>query len=154
MKAGVMEKQRQDSRYTVLVVDDSADDRFFLRRSIGEDSRLSIIHELGDGEEALAYLSGDGKFADREVFPVPDLMLLDLKMPKKSGHEVLEWLAEQDMSRPVVVVLTNSIRPEDLTRSLDLGAAAFHVKTNETEVEPALIRALESLLDQRVGVLR
>jgi DNA-binding NarL/FixJ family response regulator len=51
------------------------------------------------------------------------------------------------------VVLTNSIRPEDLTRSLELGAAAFHVKTSEHEAEPALVRALESLLDQRVGVL-
>ncbi len=154
MKAGVMDKQQLDCRYTVLVVDDSADDRFFLRRSLGEESRLSIIHELDDGEEALAYLSGEGKFADRAAFPVPDLMLLDLKMPKKSGHEVLEWLQEKEMTRPVVVVLTNSIRPEDLTRSLDLGAAAFHVKTSEREAEPALIRALEKLLDQRVGVLR
>ena len=154
MKASVMDGRQTDLHYTLLVVDDSAGDRFFLRRSLGDDSRLCIIHELGDGEEAVAYLSGEGRFADRAAFPLPDLMLLDLKMPKKSGHEVLAWMRERELSQPIVVVLTNSICPEDLTLSLELGAAAFHVKTVEREAEPALIRALERLLDQRVGILR
>ena len=120
MKASVMDGRQTDLHYTLLVVDDSAGDRFFLRRSLGDDSRLCIIHELGDGEEAVAYLSGEGRFADRAAFPLPDLMLLDLKMPKKSGHEVLAWMRERELSQPIVVVLTNCTKvevPKALTES-------------------------------------
>jgi len=146
-----MDKKNQDSSYSVLVVDDSADDRFFLRHSLGkEGGRLVVVGELCDGEEAMAYLGGRGKFADRQQFPVPDLMLLDLKMPKKDGHEVLAWLRNRRMIWPIVVVLTSSILPADITRSLDLGAAAYHVKTSERGQQAELIRALEKLLDDRM----
>jgi CheY-like chemotaxis protein len=138
----------------VLVVDDSPDERYFLRRALGEDSRLAIIGELDDGERAIAYLGGEGEYADRNSFPLPDLMLLDLKMPRRTGHEVLEWMLAREQSKPIVVVLTNSILPEDISKSLDLGAAAYHVKTAERGEQPELIRALEKLLDDRVGRLR
>ncbi len=154
MKADEQRKKTGPRRYTVLVVDDSHDDRFILRRSIGVDGRLEIIGELENGEDAVAYLGGKGKFADRGSFPLPDLLLLDLKMPRKNGHEVLEWLRSREMSEPVVVVLTNSIMPEDLQRSLALGAAAYHVKTAERGQHHAFIQALEQLLDERIGRMR
>ena len=77
---------------------------------------------------------------------------LDLRPAR--WHEVLEWMRSKVASPPVVVVLTNSILPHDLTRSLDLGAAAYHVKTAERSEQPELIRALEKLLDDRVGRLK
>jgi CheY-like chemotaxis protein len=136
-------------RYTVLVVDDSTDDRFFLRRSMQENSRLTIVGEVCNGDDAIAYLNGDGVFADREQFPMPDLMLLDLKMPGRDGHDVLEWLRKQTFPCPAVVVLTSSIRPEDLARSLELGADAYHVKTADPAHQTALVRELEHLLDNK-----
>jgi CheY-like chemotaxis protein len=136
-------------RYTVLVVDDSEDDRFFLRRSMREDCRLTIVGEVCNGDDAIAYLNGDGVFADREVFPMPDLMLLDLKMPGRNGHDVLQWLQGQTFAPPAVVVLTSSILPEDLARSLELGADAYHVKTAELAEQAALVRELERLLDKK-----
>jgi CheY-like chemotaxis protein len=136
-------------RYTVLVVDDCEDDRFFLRRSMRNDCRLTIVGEVCNGDDAIAYLNGDGIFGDREQFPVPDLMLLDLKMPRKDGHEVLEWLRNQTFPRPTVVVLTSSILPKDIARSLELGADAYHVKTAEPAQQVALVRELERLLDKK-----
>jgi CheY-like chemotaxis protein len=135
--------------YTVLVADDSEDDRFFLRQAIRGNSRLTIVGEVCNGEDAIAYLSGQNVFSDREKFPFPDLMLLDLKMSRKNGHEVLEWLKGQSFRRPVVVVLTNSILPEDLARSLELGADAYHVKTAGRAEQAALVRELEHLLDKQ-----
>lgn len=149
-----MDKEHQGSRYQVLLVDDSDDDRYFLRRSFAEEGRLDIVCELTGADDAIAYLAGREKFADRNEYPVPDLMLLDLKMPGRSGHDVLEWLQNQPGQKPIVVVLTNSILPEDLQRSLDLGASAYHVKTAERGGHRELIRALENLLDASVGRLR
>ena len=69
----------------VLVVDDSENDRFFIRRAIERFPRFQIVGELTDGEEAVEYLSGRGLFADRRKHPIPDLMVLDLKMPRRTG---------------------------------------------------------------------
>jgi CheY-like chemotaxis protein len=140
---------QSERSYAVLVVDDSDDDRFFLRRAIRSSSRLTIVGEVCNGDDAVAYLGGTSIFGDREKFPLPDLMLLDLKMPRRNGHEVLEWLRAQSFPRPAVVVLTNSILPADLARSLELGADAYHVKTNERSEQVALVRELEEMLDKR-----
>jgi CheY-like chemotaxis protein len=151
LAGGTIPGNREDppprQRYTVLVVDDSKDDRFFLRRSIQDNSRLTIVGEVCNGDDAIAYLNGDGVFTDREQFPMPDLMLLDLKMPGRDGHEVLLWLRNQTFTPPAVVVLTSSIRPQDIARSLELGADAYHVKTTEPAQQVALVRELELLLD-------
>jgi CheY-like chemotaxis protein len=110
------------NKHTVLIVDDSDDDRFFLRQVLQRFPRFILIGEVRDGEDAIAYLSGEAKFADRRKFPLPDLMLLDLKMPRKTGFEVLQWLRAQSFPGLTVVVLSSSPLAEDVGASLALGA--------------------------------
>ena len=135
--------------FNVLVVDDSDDDRFFLRRAIHGNSRLTIVAEVCNGEDAISYLDGDGVFGDREKFPMPDLMLLDLKMPRKSGQEVLEWMRTQSLDDMVVVVLSGSVLPEDAARCRDLGADAYKIKTTVEEEQSLMVEELEDMLDRK-----
>lgn len=129
--------------YHVLVADDSDDDRDLLRQAMRSAARLKIVAEAGDGGETIAYLKGHGKFANREKFPVPDLLLLDLKMPVKDGFAVLEWLGGREFRELTVVVLTDSMESAHLKRALDLGADLFQVKPLGSEDREAFILALE-----------
>jgi CheY-like chemotaxis protein len=91
----------------VLIAEDIENDLVMLRRAFRQASIMAPIQYVTDGEQAIAYLKGEGKFARRDEFPLPDLLLLDLKMPRKSGFDVLEWLRTQPSLRHLrVVVLT------------------------------------------------
>jgi CheY-like chemotaxis protein len=86
---------------------------------------------LDDGNKAIAYLEGSGPYADREKFPLPGVILLDLKMPIKTGFEVLAWMrAQPGLKYLPVIVFTASKQEADMTRAYDLGANAFVVKPN------------------------
>jgi CheY-like chemotaxis protein len=96
------------------------------------------------GEEALDYLAGGGDFADRELHPFPALMLLDLQLPRRSGHEVLEWLrSRHELRRLPVVVLTSSREPKDINRAYELGANSYHVKPVSFDALLEMVRVLE-----------
>lgn len=129
--------------YFVLVADDSADDRLLLRSAMRAAARLQIVAEARDGAEVIAYLKGQGEFGNRERFPLPDLLLLDLKMPVKDGFAVLEWLGSREFRWLTVVVLTDSMQPEHIKRALDLGADLFQVKPQGSHDRDTLILALE-----------
>ena len=94
----------------------------------------------------VAYLAGLGQFHDRQKFPLPDLLLLDLNMPFKDGFQVLEWLQTQSFNSLTVVVLTDSMNPEHVKRALDLGAVFFHVKGRSQHDRQAMVLALEEYL--------
>jgi CheY-like chemotaxis protein len=113
----------------VLIAEDSDNDIAMLRRAFRQASVTAPIQYVTDGEQAIAYLKGEGKFARRDEFPLPDLLLLDLKMPRKSGFDVLEWLRTQPpLSHLRVVVLTTSEDLRDVNRAYALGAASFLTK--------------------------
>ena len=135
--------------YNVLIVDDSDDDRFFLRRAFRRYPRFAIIGELPDGEEAISYLVGRAPYSDRHQHPLPHLLLLDLKMPRRSGLEVLQWLHAAWIPTLTVVVLSSSILPSDVETSLALGAQAFWTKTANTEKQDNIAQEIEVLLDKR-----
>ena len=120
------------TRKTVLVADDDIDDISLLKRAFlraGIDVHLKIAR---DGEEVIEYLHGDKAFADREAFPIPRLLLLDLKMPRADGFEVLEWVRKQSgLRRMLVVVMTSSDEPQDIDRAYDLGANSFLRKPDD-----------------------
>src|SRR5256885_17122037 len=94
-----------NEKFQVLMVDDSEDDCLLLKMALSRTNRLRFIGSLSDGEELVSYISGRGKYADRESYPLPDMLLLDLMMPRKNGFEVLEWLRSQPFANDMVVVV-------------------------------------------------
>jgi CheY-like chemotaxis protein len=114
---------------SILLAEDNENDVLMLRRAARNAKFSSPLQIVNDGEEVLAYLRGDGKFADRRRFPLPGLLLLDLKMPRKDGFEVLQWLREQPQFLGLqVVVLSSSDEIRDINRAYELGANSFLVK--------------------------
>src|SRR5439155_18638943 len=102
---------------TVLIVDDEVDTLTLLGLAIKRLPWRLNVATAQDGEEAAAYLKGEGPFADRKLFPLPRLILLDLKMPKMDGFEFLQWLRkEPDFHLIPVVALTVSILDRDVWR--------------------------------------
>jgi CheY-like chemotaxis protein len=117
------------SQPAVLVADDDANDVFFLRRAFQKAGVTCPILDVPDGERAICYLRGSDGFADRTRFPIPSLLFLDLKMPKVSGFEVLEWLQKHDdLAMMKVVVLSSSNLPSDMQKARALGAHDYRVK--------------------------
>lgn len=117
-----------ESRF-VLLVEDELNDVLLVKRAFRKAGAKIPMHVVNDGQAAVDYLSGHGIYADRAVYPLPTLLLLDLKLPRKSGHEVLEWLRNQrELHRMPVVVLTSSKESSDVNRAYDLGANSYLVK--------------------------
>lgn len=128
---------------TILLAEDNEDDVFLLQqafRKAGVTSLLSVVH---DGIEAREYLRGEGRFAQREEFPFPDLVLLDLNMPRMNGFEFLEWLRrEEDYCRLVVHVLTASAREADVARIYRSHANSYVLKPSRVDDLVAFVNAL------------
>src|SRR5262249_18276421 len=123
----MMAKLAQE-KFLVLMVDDSEDDCLLIKMAMSRTSRLRFIGSVSDGEELVEYMTGKGKYSDREQFPLPDMLLLDLMMPRKNGFEVLEWLRGQRFEDLVVVVLSGSEQSQDVQKALALGADHYHTK--------------------------
>lgn len=127
----------------MILVNDSENDRFLMSMAFKKAGFDCALPEVCDGAEAIAYLKGEGSYADRDTFPLPTVMFLDLNMPMKNGFEVLEWLRDQPgLKRITVLILTASMREEDAERAFDLGANWFLIKPPDMESLVAMIRAL------------
>src|SRR5258708_30447489 len=129
--------------YFVLIADDSADDRLLLKAAMRATGHLQCVGEVSDGAETIAYLKGHDGFGDRKQYPMPDLLLLDLRMPVKDGFEVLKWLGTRRLRQLLTVVLTSSMESEDIKRALDLGADLFQVKPRSHRDRQTMVLALE-----------
>jgi CheY-like chemotaxis protein len=115
--------------FTILHVEDDPNDVLLVNRAIQKTSAATVLRSVSDGDQALAYLSGIDAFARRDEHPLPNLVLLDLKMPRKSGLEVLTWIREQPtLKRMVVVIFTSSKHDHDINRAYELGANSYLVK--------------------------
>src|SRR4051794_6989344 len=113
----------------ILLVEDDINDVFFFERAVKNAAISQAVQIARDGQEAIAYLSGEGAFADREKYPLPCLIVLDLNMPRKNGFEVLEWLQQTPpLDTLPAVILTSSQAERDRQRACDLGAKAYYVK--------------------------
>jgi len=139
--------QSTGEKHTILLVDDSQNDRFLLRAAFGKVKSDCQLREVHNGEEAVAYLKGDAIYSDRTKYPLPILMLLDLNMPMKDGFGVLTWVRAQELiKRLSIVVMTASTRTEDMDRAFDLGANAFIIKPARFDELIATIRSLDDWL--------
>jgi CheY-like chemotaxis protein len=117
---------------TILIAEDEPGDVVLIQRAFAKARIANPLQIARDGEQAVAYLAGSGEYADRARYPLPAVMLLDLKMPRKSGLEVLTWLRLQPgLSRLRVVVLTSSRESPDVNRAHDLGISSYLVKPVE-----------------------
>jgi CheY-like chemotaxis protein len=120
--------------WTILVAEDEENDFFLLEwafRKLAEEVRLERAR---DGEEALAYIMGTGAFADRDKFPFPDLAILDLKMPRRDGFEVLEAIRQNPETRTLItLILSSSNQQRDVQQAGRLGANSFITKPNDSK---------------------
>src|SRR5947208_4646757 len=118
----------------VLIAEDDPGDCFLLQRAFTMAGVPATLHFVRDGQEAIDYLGGEAAFGDRSAHPLPDLMLLDLKMPRLNGFDVLEWLRKQPgLKRLLVTVLTSSDQPQDINRAYDLGANSYLLKPHNSQ---------------------
>jgi len=114
----------------ILLVEDDRGDQELARRALAEGKNHTELRIVEDGEEALAYLFRRGKYKDPATSPKPDLLLLDLNLPRVDGREVLEQIrADSKLRRMAVVVLTTSRQEEDILRSYELGCNSFITKS-------------------------
>ena len=128
---------------TILQVEDDPNDVFFLQHAMNKAGVANPIQVASDGQEAIDYLKGAGKFADREQFPLPCLVLLDLKLPYVMGLDVLRWIRQQPGPAPVVVILSASGEEGDIATAYRLGANAFLVKPSEASKFEDMVKAIE-----------
>ena len=127
----------------VLLVDDSADDATLVRIVFERAGFVAPLQLAHDGEEVIAYLRGDGDFADRQKFPLPTVVLLDLNLPRQNGFEVLAWIRQQPEHRRLrVYILSASNRAEDIQRAYDLGANSYLVKPSTLDELTTVARCL------------
>jgi len=129
-----------NTQFSVLLVEDDLNDIFLVKRAFKKARLQNPLNVVTDGQEAIHYLRGLGKYADRETYPLPTLIVMDIKMPRKTGFEVLEWVKGQGrpLRRIPIVIVSSSDNPSDINQAYELGANAYMVK-------PMDFRAVEHL---------
>lgn len=135
---------------TILMAEDDADDRLLVKDAFQESHVANDLHFVENGVELLDYLRGQGKYKDADHFP--DLILLDLNMPRKDGREALQEIKADPRLRHIpVVVLTTSKAEEDILRSYDIGAAGYITKPVTFK---ALVEAVKGLSEYWVQIVK
>ncbi|SRR5581483_8532376 len=118
-----------NNHFTVLLVEDDLNDIFLVKRAFKKARIPNPLQIVTDGVEAIHYLQGEGKYGDRGQYPMPRLVVMDIKMPRKTGFEVLEWIkSDGNLKRIPVIIVSSSDEPSDINRAYQLGANAYMVK--------------------------
>jgi CheY-like chemotaxis protein len=130
------------NHFSVLLVEDDLNDIFLVKRAFKIAQIVNPLQIATDGQEAINYLRGEGKYAERDKYPLPELIVMDIKMPRRTGFEVLEWVkrSEGPLRRIPIVIVSSSDNPSDINRAYELGANAYMVK-------PMNFRAVEHLFN-------
>jgi len=140
---------------SVLLAEDDPDDAFFMRRAFAHSALASRLFVVEDGLEAVNYLLGTDTYAERQTYPLPGLLLLDLKMPRMNGFEVLEWLQGRPEFKDLpIVVLSGSDLDCDAKKARELGADDYRVKSIDIAHLTKMLRELQArwLNSYRKGV--
>jgi len=134
----------ENNEFTVLLVEDDLNEIFLVKRAFKLAQVKNPLQIVTDGQEALLYLKGEGKYADRAHYPLPKLMVMDIKMPRKTGFEVLEWVKNggRPLRRIPIVIVSSSDNPDDINRAYELGANAYMVKPVEFQAVEHLFQSI------------
>lgn len=128
----------------ILIVEDNADDVMLLQRAFRKANLINPLRVVADGQAAVDYLAGRAPYDDRAEYPLPALVLLDLKLPKLGGHEVLDWIRTQPgLRRLPVAVLTSSRESPDINRAYDLGANSYLAKPVDFDSLLDMVKTLQ-----------
>lgn len=128
---------------SILIVEDNEDDVFLAQRAFRKAGVTAALHVVHDGEQAVDYLRGSGIFSDHCKHPLPTMMLLDLKLPKRSGFDVLDWVRKNSTLRALpVVIFTTSAQSSDLDRAYALGANSYLRKPATLDDTTELLKTL------------
>ena len=128
----------------ILLVEDDENDVFFLHRALKKAEIDFPVHVTVNGQDALDYLGGAGKFGDRAQYPLPSIVFLDLKLPFVGGLDVLAWIRSQTSLKELpVVVLTSSAEDRDRQKAAELGAKAYFVKPPTPEMMKEAMKFLD-----------
>jgi len=127
----------------LLLVEDDPNDVHFFRLGLEKAGLAGGLQVAQDGEEAVDYIAGRGRYENRALHPLPALIVLDLKLPKKGGLEVLRWLREESLLKEIpVIILTSSKQPTDMAAARALGVTAFEVKLVDYLESCDLVRSI------------
>ena len=135
---------RMTHKCKVFIVEDREDDALLIRRAISHTSSLSLVHHAKNAKETVSYLQGAGVYSDRDKYPLPNVLVLDLEMPNEDGFQVLEWLKHSNLGISVkAVALAAGNHPGFLTRASGLGARCCLVKPCQEEALREFAQDLE-----------
>jgi CheY-like chemotaxis protein len=129
---GPSQKKNSSIRQTILLVEDDENDVFFFERAMKLAGLSNPLRVAQDGRQAIDYLMGAGVYADRAEFPLPSLVLLDLKLPRVRGLDVLKWIRGQTQFQAIIVIVfTSSALASDIDKAYRLGANSYMVKPSD-----------------------
>ena len=122
------------SDYTILLVEDEENDAILMKMAFKTNNILNPVQWVQDGLEAIAYLNGQGAYADRARYPFPEVLILDLKMPRMNGLEFLAWIREHPEFRVIpTIIMTSSRQDLDIEKAYNLGANTYMMKPSSFE---------------------
>jgi CheY-like chemotaxis protein len=129
---------------SILIADDDAQDTLLIRMAVQRAGLALRLESVADGEQAIDYLMGREGYSDRKTHPLPSMMLLDLKMPRLSGFDVLDFVRQQPGLRQLpIIIFSSSDDPKDVRRAYDAGANSYLCKPHSNGDLAALLKALE-----------
>lgn len=129
------------SSYTILLVEDEENDATLVKMAFKRNNIPNPIQWARDGLEAIAYLNGEGAYADRGRYPFPEVLILDLKMPRMSGFELLSWVREHPEYRVIpTIIMTSSRHDLDIEKAYNLGANTYMIKPSSFEELAKLVK--------------
>ena len=132
-----------DSSYTILLVEDDENDAMLVQMAFKKNNILNPVQWAKDGLEAISYLNGEGSFADRRLYPFPEVLILDLKMPRMTGLELLAWLRDHTEYRVIpTIILTSSQLDTDIEKAYGLGANTYMIKPASLEDLAKMVKAV------------
>lgn len=130
-----------DRDLTILIIEDDPNDVLLLKKALSRAGIKDPIQVVTDGGQAIRYLQGDDEYGDRLQFPFPSVIFTDLKMPRMSGFDVLQWLrTHPECSVIPLIILTASRMDEDVRRAYQMGANAYLVKPSSIEELQEMVR--------------